>query len=268
MPSIFISYRRSDSHADAGRIYDRLAAHFGKGSVFKDVDDIPPGVDFRDYLNRTLNQCSVVLAVIGPTWLTATDDQGHRRLKNPADWVRVEIEEALEREGVLVIPLLVSHAAMPRPDDLPNSLQNLAFRNYREARPDPDFHKDMDRLIEGLSRYFRQAKLSPASTEFLLHRPNHFRHRLPSNQTAITRQKFLRWAGMGGASLLSLAGISQVWRRVVSPGSSDTSGWGTPSQTNDASGWGASPQTDTAGGWGATTTTNDETVPWAGDFGP
>ena len=69
MPSIFISYRRSDSIDVTGRIYDRLAANFGKDAIFKDVDNIPLGADFREYLKDTLNQCGVVLAVIGPTWV-------------------------------------------------------------------------------------------------------------------------------------------------------------------------------------------------------
>jgi ABC-type iron transport system FetAB ATPase subunit len=95
MPSIFISYRRSDSQDVAGRIYDRLAQHFGKEAIFKDVDDIPGGEDFRIFLQTTLQQCKVVLAIIGPDWVNALDEQGRRRLDNPADWVRVEIEEAL-----------------------------------------------------------------------------------------------------------------------------------------------------------------------------
>ncbi|MEM6839720.1 MAG: toll/interleukin-1 receptor domain-containing protein [Cyanobacteria bacterium P01_C01_bin.120] len=113
MPKIFISYRRSDSEDVAGRIYDRLINHFGKGNVFKDVDDIPFGVDFRDYLNASLDQCQIVLAVIGKTWLTATDDSGRRRLDNPADWVRLELEESLRRRDVLVVPLLVRRASLP-----------------------------------------------------------------------------------------------------------------------------------------------------------
>ena len=158
MPKIFISYRRSDSEDVAGRIYDRLVAHFGDDAIFKDVDDIPFGADFRDYLNESLDQCQVVLAVIGNTWLNAGDGQGKRRLDNPADWVRLELEEALKRKTMLVVPLLVSRASLPRADDLPQSMANLAYRNSAQARPDPDFHKDMSRLIGQLEQYF--ARLS------------------------------------------------------------------------------------------------------------
>jgi formylglycine-generating enzyme required for sulfatase activity len=154
MPKIFISYRRSDSEDVTGRIYDRLVAHFGDDAIFKDVDDIPFGADFRDYLNESLDQCQVVLAVIGNTLLTAGDGQGKRRLDNPADWVRLELEEALGRKTMLVVPLLVSRASLPRADDLPQSIANLAYRNSAQARPDPDFHKDMSRLIGQLEQYF------------------------------------------------------------------------------------------------------------------
>ncbi|NJL48870.1 MAG: toll/interleukin-1 receptor domain-containing protein [Leptolyngbyaceae cyanobacterium SM2_5_2] len=202
MPSIFISYRRSDSQADAGRIYDRLAAYFGPREVFKDVDDIPPGVDFRDYLNTTLNQCWVVVVVIGPGWLTATDSSGQRRLDNPADWVRVEVEEALRRDGVLVVPLLVGHAAMPRPDQLPDSLQNLAYRNCGEARPDPDFHRDMSRLIARLAPYLHPAsEPSPAAPPLPWPAKPQPWNRDPLS-LGLSRQRFLKW----------LAGVGWGWR--------------------------------------------------------
>ena len=133
MPKIFISYRHSDSEDVAGRIYDRLVAHFGHTAIFKDVDDIPFGVDFRDYLNDSLNQCQVVLAVIGSTWLTAAASNGRRRLDNPADWVRVELEESLRREDVLVVPLLVQRRELPRADELPESMTALAYKTSRTS---------------------------------------------------------------------------------------------------------------------------------------
>lgn len=161
MPSIFISYRRSDSQADTGRIYDRLAARFGKEAVFKDVDNIPAGVDFKKFLNSTLTVCKVVLAVIGPSWLRAADEKGARRLDDPTDWVRVEIEAALQRDDVIVVPLLVGQARMPRVEDLPNCLQGLAYRNSRDARPDPDFNQDMVRLINDLEQYLAPLPVGP-----------------------------------------------------------------------------------------------------------
>ena len=149
---IFISYRRGDSADVTGRIYDRLVQQFGKEAIFKDVDSIPLGVDFRVHLDEAVGKCDVLLAVIGDQWLTATDSQGRRRLDATEDFVRIEIEAALER-NIPVIPLLVEHTSMPTEDALPQRLKLLAFRNGTPVRPDPDFHNDMARLIAALQRH-------------------------------------------------------------------------------------------------------------------
>ena len=89
---IFVSYRRQDSSHLAGRLYDRLADRFGKSQVFMDVDTIEPGVNFAEEVNRAVATCTVLLAVVGPNWLTVTDEYGCRRLDDPDDYVRLEIE--------------------------------------------------------------------------------------------------------------------------------------------------------------------------------
>jgi hypothetical protein len=149
---IFVSYRRSDSADIAGRIYDRLIGKFGKGPIFKDVDSIPLGLDFKEYLDMKVGECDVFLAIIGNEWVSASDSTGKRRLDDPTDFVRIEIESALERK-IPVIPLLVRDAHMPREDDLPSSLRKLVYRNGTPIRSDPDFHRDMDRLIAALEKY-------------------------------------------------------------------------------------------------------------------
>lgn len=149
---IFISYRRSDSADITGRIYDRLVEEFGEDLIFKDVDSIPLGVDFKEYLDRKVGECRVVLAVIGDRWVDAADETGNRRLEDPDDFVRIELESALAR-GIPVIPLLVRNARMPQEEDLPPGLRKLVFRNGVPIRPDPDFHRDMDRLIMALEEY-------------------------------------------------------------------------------------------------------------------
>lgn len=159
--AIFISYRRSDSNDVTGRIYDRLAEHFGRGVVFKDVDSIPFGVDFRTHLQQGVGHCQVLVAVIGPTWLSVSDARGQRRLDNPEDWVRAEIEIALGRD-IPVIPLLVGGASPPVADALPESLRDLTHRNCAQARPDPDFHHDMERLIQRLEEIVGVSELSVA----------------------------------------------------------------------------------------------------------
>lgn len=148
--AIFIGYRREDSQDTAGRIYDRLVAAFGEPDVFKDVDNLPIGTDFGDYILGLLPQCRVFLALIGPGWLDARDASGARRIDNPADWVRIEIETALKTPGLQVVPVLVNGARMPREDELPESLRRLARFNAAVVRRDPDFHVDMTRIVAAL----------------------------------------------------------------------------------------------------------------------
>ena len=131
---IFISYRRSDNPDATGRLYDRLVAEFGKALVFKDVDSIPLGQDFRGHLNGIVGDCGVMLAIIGPRWTDARGKAGQRRLEDPDDFVRIELEAALAR-GIPVVPVLVGHAPIPLASELPGSLASMAFRQSIEVRP-------------------------------------------------------------------------------------------------------------------------------------
>ena len=131
---VFISYRRADSDYPAGWLFERLAEHFGHTRVFKDVDSLQPGDDFDEVITTAVSSCSALVAVIGERWLTITDEYGRRRLDNPEDFVRLEIEAALTR-GVRVIPVLVNGAGMPRSADLPPGLQGLARRQAVELSP-------------------------------------------------------------------------------------------------------------------------------------
>lgn len=154
---IFISYRRDDAAYVTGHINDLLRKEFGDASVFTDVDNIALGVDFRAVLDETVSQCQVFLAVIGSDWLTVKNYDGQLRLDDPADFVRIEVESALKR-NIPVIPLLVSGAKMPAPEDLPESMRGLAFRNGTQIRPAPDFGADMSRLIKNLRRHFESIR--------------------------------------------------------------------------------------------------------------
>ncbi len=154
---VFICYRRGDSEDVSGRIHDRLVANFGRPSVFKDVDSIPPGANFKKYLQAVVQRCLVQLVVIGRNWVDARDEAGARRLDDPGDWVRIEIEAALQRD-VPIIPLLVHSASMPREQQLPPSLAELAYLQGASVRRDPDFHVDMDRLIAALGKYLPRAR--------------------------------------------------------------------------------------------------------------
>ena len=107
---IVISYRRDDSEAVTGRIFDRLTQTFGKETVFRDIDSIPVGIDFRDHIGSVLRQSDLLVAIIGPRWLGATRG-GRARIDDPTDLVRVEVETALAMD-LPIIPILVGNARM------------------------------------------------------------------------------------------------------------------------------------------------------------
>ena len=142
---IFINYRRDDTAYPAGWLYDRLATRYGSEQVFKDVDAIDLGDDFVTVLTEAVGACEVLLALIGPQWLNITDSNGKRRLEDPDDFVRVEIEAALARE-VALIPVLVDGAELPPADELPSSLTALLQRESLELRSD-HFGADADVLV-------------------------------------------------------------------------------------------------------------------------
>ena len=150
MKKIFISYRRQDSGTFTGRIYDQLKLHFGVRNIFRDVYSIPAGSDFREVLNTEVGQCDVFLAIIGNQWAGGADAQGSRRLDDPNDFVRIEVELALNNPKILVIPVLVDNAEMPAVESLPESLKALSFRNAVKVRADPDFPHDMQMLLQQL----------------------------------------------------------------------------------------------------------------------
>ena len=132
MKGIFVSYRRQDSQSAAGRLSDHLRDHLAGVPIFRDVETIEPGVDFVEAIERALASCGVLVAVIGPRWLSVTDAEGQRRLDSPDDYTRIEIATALNRTGVRVIPVLVEGAVMPLSTELPDDLGLLARRNAIE----------------------------------------------------------------------------------------------------------------------------------------
>ena len=131
MDGIFISYRRDDSAGYAGRLYDRLVAHFGAERVFMDVEGIEPGLDFVEAIEQAVGSCRVLIAVIGDEWTTATDASGRRRLDDPNDFIRLETGSALQR-SIRVVPVLVGGAVMPLATDLPDVLKPLTRRQAIE----------------------------------------------------------------------------------------------------------------------------------------
>ena len=147
MPRIFISYRRTDAVALAGRIYDRLRARYGDDLIYLDRESIPPGQAWADHVGEALQRADVLLAVIGPNWLPGLGD-----INDP---VRHEVEAALRR-NIPVVPLLIA-SSLPPEEQLPPSMQGLRRWQAMEVTPGIDFHHQMDRLIDALDEMFPAA---------------------------------------------------------------------------------------------------------------
>lgn len=148
-------YRRDDSGYITGRIRDFLINEFGDENVFQDVETIPFGVNFKNYIERAVRRCNIMLVVVGEKWLDIENEKGVRRIDDSNDFVRLEIEAALERQ-MTIWPLFVQGVKRLPPDELPESVRELAFFNGVEIKLDPDFRKDIERLILGLKQRYTQ----------------------------------------------------------------------------------------------------------------
>jgi hypothetical protein len=144
---IFISYRRADSKLSTRQLHDALAGSFGAGLVFLDVEDIPAGAVFAAHLDEAIARAAAVIAVIGPGWSSASNDGG-RRLDDPNDHVRRELERALELDK-LVVPVLVDGAQMPSAAELPGGLTGLAGRQAVELNSEEP-REGLARLVRAL----------------------------------------------------------------------------------------------------------------------
>ncbi len=129
IPSIFISYRRTDTGGYAGRLADALIHQFGRANVFIDIDTISPGADFEQKIREALDTCELALILIGPRWLTVEAPAGTRRLDADDDLVKQEVAAALGRSDVTVVPVLVEGASMPTAAELPPEIASLAKFN-------------------------------------------------------------------------------------------------------------------------------------------
>lgn len=158
--TIILSYRREDSAGVTGRIFDRLAQEFGTDRVFMDIDSMPAGVDFHDHLQKILADCGALLVVIGKGWRSQRKGQA-ARIMDPDDWVRIEVETALER-AIPVVPLLIEGASLPSRDQLPESLWPLLRRNALPVDSGRDFHAQLSRLVRDLRLQLDPAGSAPA----------------------------------------------------------------------------------------------------------
>ncbi len=161
-PRVFLCYRRDDSSGYAGHLYMDLVDRFGQPNVFMDIDSLDPGVDFLEAIDHTLARCDTVLVLIGRGWLTATGPDGERRLDNPDDFVRLEIEAALSAKH-RVIPVLVAGAGMPSSRQMPMSLSGLARRHAVDLS-DRRWRTDTEDLIHAIERQWSKSAQLPSTT--------------------------------------------------------------------------------------------------------
>ena len=241
--SIFLSYRRSDSLAVTQTVYNALAEHFGPEVVFRDLDSIPAGQSFKNHLETELDHCEVLIVVMGPTWLEVqSGSTGKRRLDNPNDWVRLEIEYALKR-NILVIPLLIDGSSLPAEDQLPGLLKLLRERQTaklgHDANGQPD-SRDLNRLIRDIQRHLEtplQARLTGVCPykglsyfDYNTEDSQYFYGRKALTQTLLTKvqtSNFLAIVGASGSGKSSVlrAGLLQQLKekgncdiRILLPG--------------------------------------------------
>jgi hypothetical protein len=217
-PKLFISYRRDDSAGYSGRVHDRLQREFGGNLLFMDVDSIPLGVNFSKVLVEEVAKCDVLLAVIGPGWLDARDEKGHRRLDNPDDFVRIEIGTALRR-GIPAIPILLEGTRVPKADQLPDDLKELALRNGLDVRH-ASFAEDMERLIRGLkgAQSPQRPTSAPSSLADSDSAPSRRHSRLWNFLSKDKNRAVLGW--IGGGIIVVISALWAVFVYLVPPSKS------------------------------------------------
>ncbi len=191
---------------------DDLIDSFGMNQVFRD-DDIPEGSDFTRVLEQALNTCSVLIAVIGPNWLRALEFDGAPRLHQPDDWVRREIEVALDR-GIWVLPVLVGNATMPSTDDLPESLHSLA--NVQAVKmSDRSWEHDLGRLVALLNNRIPSLNSITRNHRSVVYAPTPRDTLLQLAQTIFKRQSEKRTRTKGLTRVLRTLSVRVLWLCVL-----------------------------------------------------
>jgi hypothetical protein len=156
---IFLSYRREDTAHVAGRVYDHLERAYGPDQLFFDVEDIPFGVDFREYIKKSMIDSRVLIAVVGKRWLKRSF---WPLFGASEDFVQAELELAIEL-NVRIIPLLVDGAQMPRKNNLPDSISQVSYLNAAPIRGGRDFRTDMQRILSQITALRQEPQLAPTA---------------------------------------------------------------------------------------------------------
>lgn len=194
---IFISYRHRDTQGEASRLADDLRDALDDVHIFRDVETIEAGADFAATLERALAECSVLLVMIGPTWLEQRDAQGNRRIDNPKDWTRTEIGTGLVR-GVRVIPVKCRDASLPKADQLPADIQALVRRQAFEL-DNNRWRYDVERLVDQLvaTGEFRRKPQAAAQSS-------------AASPPAAAPKPWRKYLAIGGAVILVLAVLGET----------------------------------------------------------
>jgi uncharacterized protein YecT (DUF1311 family) len=219
MARIAISYRRSDSQDITGRIFDRLVDQYGRDTVFRDIDSIRPGSDYRKQISHALQATDILLVVVGPRWLGQIAG-AESRIDNEADPVRIEVETALKRD-IEIIPVLVSGMQMPGAGELPDGLKDLVYRQAVTIDSGRDFDHHIDGLISTLDEFFgdhgapQSADEAPPERNTQIGKAVPFAAlskaaRAPAQSAKIETQKWSRFAPAAYAIAGLLAGVAAV----------------------------------------------------------
>jgi TIR domain len=169
-----------------GRIFDRLKSHFeeldddssAEHVVFMDYDSTPLGTDFRQYIRDVLEQCEIMLAIIGPRWM-GEDGAGDTRIHQESDWVRIEVEAALKKKTIHVIPVLIDRTPMPDAAKLPESIRDIVYRQATVVDSQVDFNLHMERLLRSIDAILGVGPGGAAGSDITLGRPARHRHGRP-----------------------------------------------------------------------------------------
>lgn len=235
---IFISHRHSDTQSDCHRLKSDLQEHFGKENVFLDIENLEPGINFSEAIEKYLSLSKVVLVVIGPDWHGPEDQQGVKRLFQSNDWVRREVVAALKSEGTRVIPVLMKKASEPQESHLPDDLKPLAGLQATEITI-KRWDYDVGELIKVIERIVPKVKRSPAD---LGNKPPTRPHNpIPPQPTSWWAKNYL-WILGGVVGFMLLIGMCESGGDVIYPEKTEEAG------TNVQAGTSGEIQTQNSGG--------------------
>jgi hypothetical protein len=142
-------------------MHEKLTAHYGSESIFRDIDSIQPAANFRKVIGQTLRRSDLVIVLIGPRWRGPFD--GKYRIQDSHDWVRIEVETALQLD-IPIIPVLIEGAAMPKSEEVPDSLKELTVIQAIKVDPGKDFQSQMKRLTDAIDQILLSSIPRPAPT--------------------------------------------------------------------------------------------------------